>query len=344
MPSAPPNKAQVSTPNTQSPTAATKLHQLVHRGKIYSILTKSERRSVAKDLVTHCHSIERLQQQRFVCITADSAGPSSTASPDSADFLSLPAASTGSIKRKAIAIDCEMVGVAGNRSELALLCAVDCLTGQTLINSYVEPDGPVLDWRTRVSGVSPDIMAAARAEGRALPSWKAARAMLFKFVNADTVLVGHALNYDLGVLRISHTKIVDSSILTAEAVFGTGTNKKRRWGLKQLCQDLLGLTIQDRPEEGHDCLEDTLAARELVLRCLRYPHELEAWAKHAAKQIPAKRWKKSRKGARRPQNNIAPREEEEYYDSGDPEVVNWEDIAEDLGWPHPDTGYDPWSD
>jgi hypothetical protein len=26
------------------------------------------------------------------------------------------------------------------------------------------------------------------------------------------------------------------------------------------------------------------------------------------------------------------------------EELHWSDIAEDLGWPHPDTGYDPWSD
>ncbi|KAB5515048.1 hypothetical protein GE09DRAFT_1161386 [Coniochaeta sp. 2T2.1] len=101
-----------------------------------------------------------------------------------------------------------MVGVADNRSELALLCAVDCLTGQTLINSFVHPNEPVLDWRTGVSGVSPVVMAAAQAEGRALAGYEAALAMLFRHVNADTVIVGHSVNHDLRVLRISHTKIV----------------------------------------------------------------------------------------------------------------------------------------
>ena len=31
-------------------------------------------------------------------------------------------------------------------------------------------------------------------------------------------------------------------------------------------------------------------------------------------------------------------------DDDDREILHWSDIAEDLGWPHPDTGYDPWSD
>jgi DNA polymerase III epsilon subunit-like protein len=311
----------------------------MHKANIYSILTKAERRSFAADLLTRCHTIKRLQQQGFFYLTADSASP---ASLDSTEFLPLPVVSTEHTKRKAVAIDCEMVGVADNRSELALLCAVDCLTGETLINSFVQPDEPVLDWRTGVSGVSPAVMAAAQAEGRVLAGWEAARAMLFRHVNADTVIVGHSVNYDLRVLRISHTKIVDSSILAGEAVFGMNKKFRRLWGLKQLCQDLLGLIIQDWPGEGHDCLEDSLAARELVLRCLRCPHELEAWAKHAVKQMPTRRWNKSRKAAR-PATT-----EEEGHDDGDvyydTEVVHWEDIAEDLGWPHPDTGYDPWSD
>lgn len=33
-----------------------------------------------------------------------------------------------------------------------------------------------------------------------------------------------------------------------------------------------------------------------------------------------------------------------FDDDEDDEVLRWEGIAEDLGWPHPDTGYDPWSD
>jgi hypothetical protein len=31
------------------------------------------------------------------------------------------------------------------------------------------------------------------------------------------------------------------------------------------------------------------------------------------------------------------------YDEDD-EILRWSDIAEDCGYPHPNTGYDPWSD
>lgn len=32
-----------------------------------------------------------------------------------------------------------------------------------------------------------------------------------------------------------------------------------------------------------------------------------------------------------------------YFDSDDEgeNILHWSDIAEDMGWPHPDTGYDP---
>jgi len=73
---------------------------------------------------------------------------------------------------------------------------------------------------------------------------------------------------------------------------------------------------------------------------------LEVWAKHAAKQIPARRRNKSRKAARPARHKRVATEEEGHDDSDvyDAEVVHWDEIAEDLGWPHPDTGYDPWSD
>lgn len=194
-------------------------------------------------------------------------------------FISTPV-KAGGVRRKAIALDCEMVGVAGGRDELAHLCAVDLFTGEILINTLVYPTEVVKDWRTKYSGVTPAKMAMARASGQALDGWPAARAKLFQFADADTILVGHSLNHDLKVLRIAHKRVVDSAILISEAVFGKGNRMLRRWGLKTLSQDLLGITIQSS-RGGHDCLEDTLATRELVLWCLRERQKLDVWAKKA---------------------------------------------------------------
>jgi hypothetical protein len=156
---------------------------------------------------------------------------------------------------------------------VVLLCAVDYLTGEVLINTLVHPSRKVLDWRTRYSGVTRQAMAAATALGKTLQGWKGARSELWKHVDMDTILVGHALHNDLDALRIIHPRVVDSSILTSNAV----GLKSRTWGLKSLCAELLGIDIQSHGKRGHDCVEDTLAAREVVLWCGQKLRELAHW-------------------------------------------------------------------
>jgi hypothetical protein len=116
-------------------------------------------------------------------------------------------------------------------------------------------------------------MAAATALGKTLEGWKGARTKLWKHVDMDTILVGHALQNDLDALRIIHPRVVDSSILTSNAV----GLKSRTWGLKSLCAEFLGINIQSNGKRGHDCVEDTLAAREVVLWCGQKPQELAHW-------------------------------------------------------------------
>jgi DNA polymerase III epsilon subunit-like protein len=176
-------------------------------------------------------------------------------------------------KRRAVAFDCEMAGTRGGIGTVILLSAVDYLTGETLVNAFVQPTGKVVDWRSRVSGVTPQDMEAAIARGEALNKWKGARAELWKHIDADTILVGHALQHDLDALRIAHTRVVDSAVLARNAVGPCG----RQWGLKSLCEELLHIDVQTNGRNGHDCTEDALAAREVVLWCCRNTRELEAW-------------------------------------------------------------------
>lgn len=50
--------------------------------------------------------------------------------------------------------------------------------------------------------------------GKALDGWEAARQEVWKFVDADTIIIGHAIKNDLDVLGMIHHQIVDSAILT----------------------------------------------------------------------------------------------------------------------------------
>ncbi|KAL4986440.1 ribonuclease H-like domain-containing protein [Aspergillus falconensis] len=185
--------------------------------------------------------------------------------------------------RQAVVLDCEMVGVLGPNnsevSEVVRLAAVDFLSGEVLINTFVELGAKqcVKSWRTQVSGVSRPLLDEMKKRGQTVQGWKAARGLLWGFVNEQTILIGHSLHHDLAVLGMVHARVVDSAILTRDAVAGGREDCARFWALKTLARTLLGLEIQTG-KNGHDCLEDTLAARELVLWCLRNPTKLGEWA------------------------------------------------------------------
>ncbi|KAF2814372.1 exonuclease, partial [Mytilinidion resinicola] len=201
-------------------------------------------------------------------------------------------------KRGAVALDCEMVGVGRNgESEVARLSAIDYLSGEVLIDSLVQPTRPVTDWRTRFSGITKNAMAVAVAENRVLKGWPEARAELWKYIDSNTVLVGQALHHDFDGLRMQHWKVVDSGILAKDAV---GTGVSRQWGLKTMCDQFLGIEIQNNGKSGHDSVEDAFAAREVVLWCIGHMEELAVWGRkqkeefeRKKKQREAKRGKKS---------------------------------------------------
>lgn len=187
-----------------------------------------------------------------------------------------PPPRTGS--RAAVVLDCEMVGSMMGRNvmvnDLVRLCAVDFLTGEVLIDIFVKPEHRVVQWRTRVSGVTSDLLKVMKAEGRMVDNWKIARAMLWQFIDANTILIGHSLDNDLSALGMIHNRVVDTAIVTKETVM---QNCKRGWSLKKLCEQFLGRAIQTA-SNGHECMEDTYAAREILLWCLQHPDKLTYWA------------------------------------------------------------------
>ena len=242
-----------------------------------------------------------------------------------------------------------MAGVRGGMSEVILFCVADYLTGETVMNILIRSTIPVIDWRTRVSGVTPAAMAAATAQGQTLNGWREARRELWNHIDADTILVGQSLQHDLDALRMIHTRVVDSAIMARNAVDPKST---RQWGLKTLCNELLGIDVQSNGRKGHDCLEDALAAREVVLWCIQRPRELKTWGRLWREEQEAQKEKRKledeerKERLRQNSEKSKSRAGDTYIShySDDSEVLHWSDIAEDCGWPHPDTGYDPWSD
>jgi DNA polymerase III epsilon subunit-like protein len=124
---------------------------------------------------------------------------------------------------------------------------------------------------------------------------------LWEYVDSDTVLIGHALNNDLKVLGFYHFKIVDSQILTAEAVtilLPPDQTLSRRWGLKGLTKELLEDDIQ-AGKKGHSALEDTRATRDVVIWCIRNPEPLKVWANKARDEEVRRMLEEKRKNEER---------------------------------------------
>ncbi|KAJ5737120.1 uncharacterized protein N7483_002245 [Penicillium malachiteum] len=239
--------------------------------------------SLTRMLICKCHTGSRLFKHGFTVPwnIKSRKKQHSKGSVAGFEFITLPDASGDcpQRKREAIVIDCEMVEVTDGRREVAFMTALDFLTGEILINHYVQPRSRVINWNSRYSGVVPSAMRAAVSSGYAL-TWDGARDLLCKYGDTETVLIGHALNNDLDVLGIVHLNIVDSSILTCDAVFPDLPSDKaqpRSWGLKTLTKEFLGYDIQNS-KNGHSAMEDAYATREVVTWCITQPDRLNEWA------------------------------------------------------------------
>ena len=152
-----------------------------------------------------------------------------------------------------LAVDCEMVGVGprGKRSALARVVIVG-FDERIVYSSFVQPQEPITDFRTFVSGVKPQSMKHALPLRRV----QADVAALIK----DRTLIGHALANDLKALMLTHPKDLTrdtSHYPPYREQMGEGSRPR---GLRWLAKDFLGWDIQ---AGAHSPAEDAVAALRL---------------------------------------------------------------------------------
>ena len=76
-------------------------------------------------------------------------------------------------RRKAVVLDCKMVGVMGGLGELALVCAVDLFTAEVLINKLVQPNMHTPGRRTQYSAIrARDMALTAVKSNQAFHGWR----------------------------------------------------------------------------------------------------------------------------------------------------------------------------
>jgi DNA polymerase III epsilon subunit-like protein len=185
-----------------------------------------------------------------------------------------------------------MAGVAGGASEAILLCVTDYITGAVILNRLVFPREPITQMRSSIHGISKTTLDNAIRQGQTLSSWEGAWSELWKYIDSNAIIVGHALEHDLDALRMIHPRIVDSAILSRKAV---GIHRTQ-WGLQTLCYELLNIGIRKNRGAIHNCLEDVLATREVVLFCTQKKEAFQAWAE--AKKVEELRLEEERERIR----------------------------------------------
>ncbi|CAM4636936.1 unnamed protein product [Caretta caretta] len=182
-------------------------------------------------------------------------------SQDSESRLPLPGSSNSlsrSLQRpgKCVAIDCEMVGTGpgGKLSELAR-CTVVNYNGDVIYDKYIRPELPIVDYRTRWSGITKQHMQ------NATPFSVAQREILK--ILKDKIVVGHAIHNDFRALKYFHprSRTRDTSripLLNRKA----GLPVKASASLKSLARQLLHKRIQVG-QKGHSSVEDARTSMEL---------------------------------------------------------------------------------
>lgn len=172
---------------------------------------------------------------------------------------------------KAVAMDCEMVGVGPDKVD-SILARVSIVNqfGKCVYDKYVKPTEKVTDYRTWVSGIRPENI----KDGEAFKVVQKEVADILK----GRTLVGHAIHNDLKILLLDHPKkrIRD----TQKYKPFKAVTKCGRPSLKHLCREILKIKVQ---ESEHSSVQDAQATMRLYTLA-RKEWEAELKAKHKEKK------------------------------------------------------------
>ncbi|KAI8818582.1 ribonuclease H-like domain-containing protein [Fimicolochytrium jonesii] len=149
---------------------------------------------------------------------------------------------------KYIGMDCEMVGVGldGDQSVLARVSLVN-FHGHTIMDKYVQAQETITDYRTFVSGITPELLK------NAVP-FKQVQQEVADLIK-DRIVVGHALKNDFNALLLTHPQRLIRDTVTYKPFRALA--RGRSPALRKLAKELLGLDIQSGE---HSSIEDARVA------------------------------------------------------------------------------------
>lgn len=186
---------------------------------------------------------------------------------------------------KRLALDCEFVGIgAGYRKHMLARVSLVNEFGGVVYDSYVAPQSPVGDYRTHVSGITPQLLSGA-------PSFEEVQSTVAKLIENRTIL-GHHLTHDFQVhlipdqqaLKLKHPK----TLVRDTARYGPCLRApKKPKALKTLAREFLGVSIQEGSHSSvafcHKQVEDARAS------LLLYKKFAKEWDAEVAKRAKLKK-------------------------------------------------------
>ncbi|KAJ4910580.1 Small RNA degrading nuclease 1 [Raphanus sativus] len=158
-----------------------------------------------------------------------------------------------------MAVDCEMVLCEDGTEGLVRVGAVD-RHGKVILDQFVKPDKPIVDYRTAITGVT------ALDIENVTVSVSDIQKELQPYLSNGFILVGHSLNKDMKVLKIDHPKVIDTSLVF---IFSNARNS-RKPSLNDLFKAIFGKEVR---KEGvsHNCVHDAAASIDIALAFIKKP-------------------------------------------------------------------------
>ncbi|XP_075302958.1 uncharacterized protein LOC104326743 [Opisthocomus hoazin] len=161
------------------------------------------------------------------------------------------------------ALDCETCYTT-HGLELTRVTVVDAKL-QVVYDTFVKPDGKVVDYDIRLSGATEDDLK------NTTTSLRDVQAILLNLFSASTILIGHSLEKHLFVLKLIHDTVVDTSV-----VFPHWQGFPHKRALRSLMADYLRRIHQD-DVGGHNSREDATACMELILWKVKEDNKRRKW-------------------------------------------------------------------
>ncbi|XP_072717047.1 RNA exonuclease 1 homolog [Ciconia boyciana] len=161
------------------------------------------------------------------------------------------------------ALDCETCYTT-HGLELTRVTVVDAKL-QVVYDTFVKPDGKVVDYDIRLSGATENDLKDTTT------SLRDVQAILLNLFSAETILIGHCLENNLFVLKLIHDTVVDTSVVFPHRL---GLPHKR--ALRNLMADYLRRIRQD-DVDGHNSREDAIACMELILWKVKEDNKRKKW-------------------------------------------------------------------